>query len=107
MSFALALAAGAFAFSAETDETLAAGVCDQISATYNSNASAALILGADGSTLNGEMLNGGRPNFYGTCTGNGEVSVNITDDPGCCTGTFDGTTIQWSNGTSWTRNPVQ
>lgn len=83
----------------------AADTCKTISGAYGDKATAALILGPDGKTLYGQMMNGGRPNFYGTCV-NGKVDVKITDDKGCCTGTFDGTTVKWSNGTSWSKTKV-
>ena len=81
-----------------------ADTCQQISGTYGPLSTAALILGPDGKTLYGQMMNGGRPNFYGTCT-NGAIKVSFPDDPGFSgEGSFDGKTIKWSNNTTWDKN---
>jgi len=82
-----------------------ADTCGKISGTYGPQANAALILGPDGRTLFGQMMNGKRPNFYGTCV-NGLVDVRISDDPNPAAGrgTFDGKTVKWGNNTTWVKN---
>ena len=90
---------------AGTSASFADDLCAKISGAYDEKDAGALILGPDGQTLYGELMNGGRPNFYGTCV-NGKVKVDFTDDPGCCTGRFDGSVIKWSNGTTWTKTPM-
>lgn len=47
------------------------------------------------------MVNGGRPNAYGTCEG-ATVSIDFKDDH-LISGTHNGTTISWNNNTSWTK----
>lgn len=60
----------------------------------------AIVVGKDGSTVNVTM-DGGRPNAYGSCSGN-SLKVTFPDDRSY-SGTFDGKTISWSNGTTWTK----
>jgi len=78
-----------------------AGTCERISGVYSE--SAAVVLGADGKTLNVVIAYGDRPNAYGSCV-DGKISVIFTDDIGCCTGEFDGKSIKWDNGTTWNKN---
>jgi len=75
--------------------------CKDISAIYI-DTHAVVVLGKDGKTLNILIANGKRPNAYGTCVA-GKVTVDFIDDRGCCTATFDGKTIKWSNGTVWSK----
>lgn len=102
--YSFAFAAAAAMLVAASDAALA-DTCRNISGTYGPKATAALILGPDGKTLHGEMGNGARPNFYGTCV-NGKIEVKITDDPNPAAGrgTFDGMTISWENNTNWVKN---
>lgn len=47
------------------------------------------------------MVNGARPNAYGTCD-NTTLKVNLTDDHEISR-TFDGRSISWGNNTTWTK----
>lgn len=76
--------------------------CTAISGSYGPSGSETITLGPDRRTITGRLAGGTRPSFTGTCV-NGNVRVSFPDDPSCCTGTFDGRTIRWSNGTSWTK----
>lgn len=77
----------------------AADSCNGLSAYYGSQT--AIVVGEDGKTVNVVMVNGARPNAYGTCSGN-QVMVNFTDDHQV-TGTIQGDTISWDNNTTWTK----
>lgn len=72
-----------------------AGKCNGLSGYYGGVT--AIIVGADGSTVN-VILDGGRPNAYGTCSAN-SLTVNFSDAH-VITGTHDGKTITWDNGTT-------
>ena len=74
------------------------GSCEGISGHYGE--AKGIVLGPDRTTLHVTMP-GGRPNARGFCR-NGNITVNFPDDRSV-SGRFDGATIRWNNGTSWTR----
>jgi hypothetical protein len=92
-ALALAISTGLVAGSAN-----AAGACNGLSGYYGNVT--AIVVGQDGKTVN-VTLAGGRPNAYGSCSGN-QLTVNFTDDK-TIKGVFDGKTISWDNGTKWTK----
>ncbi|ABD07767.1 hypothetical protein SR870_13955 [Rhodopseudomonas palustris] len=76
-----------------------AGSCNGVSGYYGTNT--AIVVGADGKTVNVVVANGTRPNAYGTCDGN-QLAVNFPDDH-TIKATFDGKVIKWDNNTTWTK----
>jgi hypothetical protein len=76
--------------------------CNGLSGYYGNVTS--IIVGQDGKTVNIHLALK-RPHGYGTCNPDGSFSVNFPDDPATKGGTFDGTTIRWDNGTTWTKAP--
>lgn len=72
--------------------------CEGISGYYGNGTG--LVLAPDRTSLHVTMPYG-RPNAYGVCR-DGNIGVNFPDD-GPVSGRFDGTTIRWSNATTWTR----
>lgn len=74
------------------------GPCNGLSGYYGNVTN--IIVGEDGETVNVTMTDDRAP-AYGTCSGN-ELTVNFADVGAVVSGTFDGSTIHWSNGTSWT-----
>lgn len=79
--------------------TPAGGPCNGLSGYYGNISG--IVVGKDGTTVNVALADG-RPNAYGTCSGN-RVTVNYTDFGRTTTGTFDGKVISWSDGTTWTK----
>lgn len=75
------------------------GACNGLTGGYGNVTT--IKVGTDGKTVT-VTLDGGRPNAYGTCDGK-HLTVNFADVNAVVNGTFDGTTIQWDNGTSWTK----
>ena len=78
-----------------------AAACNGLSGSYIGKGKVvAIVVGQDGSTVNVTMPDG-RPNAYGFCSGN-KLTVNFPDDHPI-NGAFNGRTIRWDNGTSWTK----
>lgn len=81
-----------------------AGKCNGLSGYYG--ASTAIVVSND-RAANGDwkvgvvMVNGQRPNAYGTCSG-AQMTIDFTDDH-VINGTHDGTTISWNNSTTWSK----
>lgn len=75
------------------------GACSGLSGYYGNVTS--IIVGQDGETVN-VHLDDGRPNAYGTCSGN-HLTVDFADFNTVVSGVIDGNTIRWSNGTTWTK----
>ena len=73
--------------------------CNGISGYYGNVTS--IIVGPDDTTMYMHLA-GGRQHGYGTCQSDGSFQVNFPEY-GENTGTFDGTTIQWDNNTTWTK----
>lgn len=74
--------------------------CNGLSGYYGANT--AIIVSEDGKTVNVVVANGSRPNAYGTCNGN-KLTVKFPDDS-TISGTHDGKSISWNNGTTWTKS---
>jgi hypothetical protein len=78
-------------------DLISVGPCNGLSGNYGT---AAIVVGEDGNTVN-VSVGAARPLAYGTCTGN-QLVVTFKDDA-TYTGTFDGKSVSWSNGTSWAK----
>lgn len=74
--------------------------CNGLSGYYGNVT--AIVVGEDGLTVN-ITLAGDRQNGYGICNPDGSFYVYFPDDPGTHRGHFDGRTIYWDNGTTWTK----
>lgn len=74
--------------------------CNGLSGYYGNVT--AIIVGEDGLTVNVTLANG-RPNGYGICHPDGSLFVYFEDDPNTHRGMFDGRTLFWDNGSTWTK----
>lgn len=77
-----------------------AASCKNIGGVYGDSAA---IIAFSNNKISVIIANGKRPNGHGTCIGN-KLKVRFQDDPKCCSGTFDGQTVKWSNGSFWKKN---